>query len=135
MSIFLWDPKFSVHIAIVDEQHQKLVDAVNLLYDAIVAGKGQSALAGTFLRLTDYISIHFATEEKLMLEYRFPGYEEHKKEHEDFAKKISDLQSQLAQGKQMISVDLISFLINWIHHHLLYMDAKYSQFFQEKGVV
>jgi hemerythrin len=134
MPIFFWDPKFSVHIALIDEQHQKLIDTANLLYDAIIQGRSADVLDEIFIRMADYVSVHFATEEKLMLEYQFPGYDEHKKEHTDCTHKIADFKEQLAQGQQRISIDLISFLISWIHHHLLYMDAKYCDFFKEKGV-
>jgi hemerythrin len=38
--------------------------------------------------LIDYTQYHFSTEEKYMLEYAYPGYEQHKAEHEEFIDKI-----------------------------------------------
>jgi hemerythrin len=41
--------------------------------------------------MAQYAETHFATIEKLMTEYRFPGYAEHKIEHKAFIAKASDL--------------------------------------------
>ena len=134
MSTFLWEPSFEVHINKIDEQHKKLVETVNLLYDAILAGESTKALAHIFERMVEYVTFHFMTEEELMVKHDFPGYLEHKREHEDCTQKVLDFKKQFESGKEAISIDLIAFLVNWLHHHLLYLDMKYKDFFKEKGI-
>ncbi len=134
MPTFLWEPSFEVNIKIVDEQHKKLVETVNLLYDSIIQGESSKNLASIFERMVDYVTFHFSTEEELMVKFDFPGYQEHKREHEECTAKVLAFKQQFESGKSAISIELISFLVNWIHHHLLYVDMKYRAFFNEKGV-
>jgi hemerythrin-like metal-binding protein len=135
MSTFFWEPSFEVHIKIIDEQHKKLVETVNLLYDSIIEGESPKMLSNIFERMIEYVTFHFSTEEELMIKFNFPGYLDHKREHEECTQKVLEFKRQFEHGEKTIAIDLISFLVNWVHHHLLYVDMKYSAFFKEKGVV
>ncbi|MEI6315089.1 MAG: bacteriohemerythrin, partial [Syntrophus sp. (in: bacteria)] len=78
MSAIVWDPEFSVNIKVIDEQHKKLVDTINMLYDAMSEGKGSTVLADIFNNLAEYTTVHFATEEDFMIRFSYPDYAEHK---------------------------------------------------------
>jgi hemerythrin len=40
MSYLKWSDKYSLNVAEIDEQHEKLFSLVNDMYDAMHAGKG-----------------------------------------------------------------------------------------------
>lgn len=134
MSAIVWDPEFSVNIKVIDEQHKKLVDTINMLYDAMSEGKGSTVLADIFNNLAEYTTVHFATEEDFMIRFSYPDYEEHKSAHESCVTKVSDFQRRFNKGEVSLSIELVTFLVNWLHNHLLEMDQKYKTFFNEKGL-
>jgi len=130
----VWTSEFNVNIKIIDEQHKKLVETINMLYDAVMKGQGKSALAEVFRNLTEYTSIHFTTEEDFMIKYSYPGYEEQKKEHERCISKMLDFKHRFDKGDVTVAVDITAFLSDWLNMHLLDMDQKYKDFFNERGL-
>ena len=66
MAFFNWEDRFSVGIAEIDMQHQKLVQMLNELYDAMKAGKGNDVLGKVLNGMIQYTASHFATEERYM---------------------------------------------------------------------
>jgi hemerythrin-like metal-binding protein len=134
MPLFNWKPEYSVNNKIIDEQHIKLIDTINIFHDAMKSGKGNDVLENVFNNLSEYVNIHFSTEEKLMKDYDFPYYKEHGLEHEKCRKKIAEFKNQYEKGEIALSVELAIFLFDWVHEHLLNMDKKYSRFLNDKGV-
>ena len=135
MPTFFWEPNFEVNIKVIDDQHRKLVETVNLLYDSILAGESPQMLSEIFERMVEYDTFHFSTEEDLMIKFNFSGYQEHRREHEECTKNVLEFKHQFESGEKAITIELISFLVNWVHHHLLHVDKKYAAFFKEKGLV
>ena len=72
---FCWTERYSVNIAVLDRQHQALIDTVNELKDALTSGQGSGVVAEVLKKLSDYALNHFAAEELLMTEHAFPGLE------------------------------------------------------------
>ena len=46
MGLMEWDDSFSVKVAEIDSQHQKLFELINSLYDAMKEGKSKDMLGG-----------------------------------------------------------------------------------------
>lgn len=135
MFAFAWKPEFSVNIKAVDDQHKKLIDTVNILYDAMSKGQGKTVLTGIINELADYTIYHFNTEEDLMTKYSFPFYNEHKREHDKFIAKVSDFKNKFDKKEIGLSIEIINFLSDWIYDHVLNTDKKYGPFLNEKGVL
>jgi len=72
-STFRWTEVYSVKIALLDEQDQKLFDTVNELDRALRTGGGNSVIDPVVGKLLDYARVHFAEEESLMEKHNFPG--------------------------------------------------------------
>jgi hemerythrin len=85
-------------------------------------------------KIVDYAATHFETEEKYMRKFKFPGYEEHKSEHEKFTAQALDLQKRSREDGFILSLDILNFLKNWLAEHLIATDKKYVDFFQEHGL-
>src|SRR5208283_4095073 len=86
--LIAWSGRYSVGISRIDTQHQRLVDLINELHAAMLAGEGDSALAKILDGLAGYAVSHFATEETLMKKFGYPGYEQHKAEHDKLAAQV-----------------------------------------------
>ena len=78
MPMMQWNNSLSVNVDAMDLQHQKLVKLTNQLFDAMKVGKGKQAIEGVLRELVSYTKVHFAAEEKLMQEYDYPDYFDHR---------------------------------------------------------
>lgn len=134
MPIFPWQPEFSVNVKIIDEQHRKLIDAINILHSAMGEGKGRDVLSDILSRLAEYTTVHFATEEDYMTMFSYPDYFVHKKEHDACVAKVSEFKGKFDKGEINLPIEVVTFLVDWLHKHLFDMDKKYSKFFNEKGL-
>ncbi|HEY6837184.1 MAG TPA: bacteriohemerythrin [Geobacteraceae bacterium] len=135
MALFNWDETLAVHILTFDRQHRHLVGLVNGLHDAMKQGSVKEVLEPLLGELVRYTREHFAAEEKLMVMHDFPGYTEHKKEHDTFVDKVLDFQKQYEKGGVTLSLEVMDFLVEWVKTHIKVMDHRYGPFLREKGVV
>lgn len=134
MALMEWSPAFSVKVKKYDDQHKKLVDLINQLHDAMKAGQGTAVLGTVLQSLISYTSSHFADEEKLMQAHAYPDYARHKAAHEALVKKVLDLQQKFQTGNAMVTMNVLSFLKEWLVTHIQGEDKKYGIFFNGKGI-
>lgn len=134
MAYIILDEKYSVGVKESDLQHKKLVELINSLHDAMKEGKGKDVLARVLQELVKYAASHFATEEKYMTQFNYPGYSAHKAEHESFVTKVVDFQKDFDSGKAVMTLEVMSFLKDWLVKHILGTDKKYGPFFNEHGL-
>jgi len=134
MPFIQWTIKNKVNVKVVDEQHQKLFDILNRLHDAVVRGLEQGVLFAILDELVDYTVYHFQTEEKLFQDYDFPGYAEHKAEHDRLTGTAVELQGKLREGSATLSYELLDFLHDWLMDHTLGLDQEMGPFLNERGV-
>ena len=135
MPLMTWNNSLSVGIAVIDEDHKKLVAMVNQLYDAVQAGHGKDALGKTLDGLIDYTVMHFAREEKFFQETGYPDAVAHKKEHADLTKQVLDVQAKYRSGAtSTLSLEVMTFLKNWLVKHIQGSDRKYGPHLNAKGI-
>jgi hemerythrin len=79
----------------------------------------------------DYVKVHFATEEKYMLATKFPGYEAHKKAHNDFVLAVVKSAKDFESSKRLVLVNFSRYLKDWVLGHIGVMDVKYSEYFRK----
>lgn len=135
MALITWSDSLSVKVKQFDDQHKKLVDMVNQLFDAMKSGKGSQVMGDILKQLIAYTQTHFAAEERLMQQHAYPGYEAHKKEHNALVMQVLDLQKQFQEGKPVLTQNIMTFLRDWLSKHIQGDDKKYGIFFNGKGIV
>ncbi len=123
---YVWDKKLETGNATIDSQHKELVNAVNQLLDACAVGKGRAQIKETSDFLLDYTKRHFADEEKLQTQSKYPDYINHKKNHSDFVKAVNEIVEQLNKdGATIVLVGKINNTIaSWLINHILEEDVK-----------
>lgn len=134
VSTFRWTNAYSVNIADLDRQHQKLFETMNELDQALRRGQGKAALDPILEKLADYAHVHFAAEESLMEDHSFPGLAPHRAEHDAFREKIALFLAQHKAGKSGVPVSLLLFVQGWLKQHLQNTDKKYTAFLNARGV-
>jgi hemerythrin len=134
MAVMQWNANLSVGVAVIDNQHQRLLAQINELSEAMKQGKGKEVLGKTLTNLISYTVTHFQTEEKYFDLFRYPEASIHKREHVAFVKKVSDFKEGFEKGKLSVTIELMDFLSDWLKDHIQGTDKKYSQFFNAKGL-
>jgi len=134
MPVMQWSEQLSVKVELFDNEHKKLVELINKLFDAMTRREGHNVLDAILNELTDYTVSHFSHEEEAMKKYNFPGYAAHKKEHEDFVSKVADTKKKYEEGAITLTVPLIEFLKSWVQEHILKSDMGYSTFLVNAGM-
>ena len=117
---YQFTPDLQTGNALIDNQHKQLIQAINDLLAACAAGKGRAELAKTTKFLYDYTSKHFADEEKLQIQSRYPDY------HEGFKKVVADLMKKLdTEGPTVALVGQVnSAIAGWLINHIKREDVK-----------
>ena len=82
----------------------------------------------------DYTRDHFAHEEELMKKYEFPGYEAHKRQHEEMAARAKAMVDRYEQDSLGAMDEISTFLRDWLINHINGTDQEYSEFLTAKGV-
>jgi hemerythrin len=134
MSAFVWSEKYSVNVREIDDQHKKLISMVGQLNEAMLQGKGKQALGKILQDLIGYTRTHFAAEEHLMKTKGYPEYDEHKAKHDKMTEKVLAVQKEYLAGKLNISLEVMTFLENWVDKHIMGTDMKYGPFLNSQGV-
>ena len=128
MALIQWNDSLKVNVAEIDKQHQKLVDMINSLHEAMRQGQGNSVLGPLVSGLIDYTATHFASEEKLMEAAGYPMLDEHRKLHRHLLSQARDMEMRAEFGEQYVPVELSHFLYNWLIDHIQANDKKFGEF-------
>lgn len=134
MPFIQWNARYSVGIKEVDTQHNKLLGYINDLHDAMKTGQAKDVMGTIIQNLIKYTTTHFSLEEKLLSENNYPAYLAHKKEHDDFVRKVLEFQKSFQTGSTSLSIDMLNFLRDWLLNHIAVSDRKYSLYLNEKGI-
>jgi len=127
MPLIIWGPKLCVGIEQIDDQHKKLVEIVNKLNDAMVAGHGREVIGPTLNELIRYTQYHFSTEERLMAAHGYEHTAEHKAQHAKLLQDVGEFKTRFDSGNSMLSIELLRFLRDWLSGHILGSDLKLAK--------
>lgn len=134
MAALPWDDKYTVNVAVMDNQHRRLAELVNKLHVALSTEKDLEEVRGVLSELIAFTRLHFATEEELMLKYEYPDYSAHLAEHKLVLGQMNKLADSL-QGNSAISFDAEADISDdWIGKHLLERDAPLGKYLNEQGI-
>ena len=127
MALFNWSAQYETGIFMVDTQHKKLVDAINILHDAMKDGKGKDKVETTLNFLVDYTVQHFTAEEGLMKQKNYPDFVNHKAVHDKLVAEVKNMRTKYLAGK-VLPMEVSSFMSDWLKTHILGTDKKYVPF-------
>ncbi len=133
MTLISWGPSLELGIALIDEQHQRLIFLLNRLNDAMLAGHSKEVVHDVLEQLIDYTQYHFSTEEQLMKLNHYQAEDSHCLEHQRFIDDVQAFQRQCTAGQERISIDIMMFLRDWLARHILHTDKKLADTLQASG--
>ena len=128
--LVMWSDDFLVYNKTIDDQHKELVRMTNEFYAGCQKG-GILAKVYFFETIKGallYIKTHFSTEEELMQKVNYPGYEAHKKEHEDFVTHVHEQVESFEKQDIPDPSGFIKLLMDWVINHIAASDKKYVSY-------
>ena len=134
MACIRWQDSFSVNIKEIDLQHQRLVKLINDLDDAMRVGKGKALLNQLIVELFKYTQEHFATEERYFDKFGYPEAAAHKQEHRQFLTKVNNFSEKYLANQLGLSIEIMSFLSDWLQNHIQGSDKKYAPYLIKNGL-
>ncbi len=132
MAFYEWNNSLSVGYLSIDNQHKKLINMINSLYDAMGVGKGKDVVEKLLNDLVDYTKTHFSNEEVLMSKFNYPDYNSHRAEHDKLLKQVKEFQDKLKSGESVLSITLMNFLKELLNVHIMKIDVKLGSFLANK---
>jgi hemerythrin len=128
-----WKEEYSVGIPEIDAQHQTLAGCIALVETAVTTHQRWLAVHSALVRLADFVRIHFAVEESLLRIHRYPELERHVREHLAFADQVRQLQEKSLSVD--VSEEMVAFIEEWLHEHIMTSDKHYAAYLPTAGVV
>lgn len=117
-----WSETYKIGNRVIDYQHERLFNIVNILYD----GRHDPKIQKDCLEaLQLYISQHFLIEEEIMKAYGHPAkdFTKHCEEHKKFSERIEAFCQAVEDGETVLTELVIEYLKKWISHHVLKSDC------------
>ena len=135
MTEIQWDDSLSVNVELIDEQHKMLIQRIKDLSDAVNSSRGATEIGKTLGFMIDYTEFHFSTEEKHMKELDYPGFDVHRKQHDEFKSTLNEMVMEFEEdgATAQLSEWVNQYLINWLVDHIKSIDTKLAAFLQDKG--
>lgn len=124
--IIAWDEdRMTTGVESIDCQHQELINRINALHAACVAGTAKAELVTMVQFLGQYAKDHFAHEEGVMQEHRCPMRGQNKAAHAQFLKDYERLAEIVERdgATTTLVLQLKDMLGNWLTNHICKVDS------------
>ena len=124
-----WRDYLNTDHPVIDAQHKELFRQITSLTNTCRHHSEQGKVAGLLEYLGNYVKVHFATEEKLMLSTGFPDYLVHKAAHDYFSDLVQTLISRCqAEGESReLTIKTNYLVVEWLTRHICIMDRKLAE--------
>jgi hemerythrin-like metal-binding protein len=122
-----WNSKYDVNIKEIDDQHKRLVELINALYESMKQRKSHQVILNVITELLEYTKTHFRDEENIMRQANYKDFLSHKAQHDSFVRKVTEFQNAAKQNKASVSFEIVKYLKDWLLSHIMVSDKKFAQ--------
>ena len=127
MDLIQWKKEYSIGVKKLDNQHKKILKIVNQNMERQFSTQNEREMEEILEDLQNYIKEHFKTEEEYMLKHQYSGYEEQRKEHNQFIDRLFEAQKEYLKYGRVTSINIFNFVWDWFSHHILILDKMLSK--------
>ena len=128
-----WNGYLSVNVKTIDDQHKKLIEIANRIYNARLEGRSGDVEKGAVAELLNYGGEDLGREEALMIEKGYLAFSGHETMHDQFRSELKGLSSLQKEGVP-VTDQLLEFLKKWLMGHVLKADKEAGLFLNGKGI-
>ncbi len=126
MELFKWYKAYSVNNEELDTHHRTLFGILNRLYENCLGTDIPHCLDPIVDELVSYSKYHFSAEEQFMRTIGYKEIDNQISEHRSFTQRALHLQQVVIKSDIEHTKELIIFLGDWILHHIMEEDKKFS---------
>jgi hemerythrin len=135
MELIQLEDRLRLNIPEIDAQHQRLIELVNRLHEALLGGAEKEVRDSLLSQLIEGTQNHCAYEEALMLRYGYPEYQAHKSEHDRLKRNLTDLIERYRNGELVLSIAVVMELRCWATIHIEKSDIPLGAYLTDQNVV
>jgi len=119
MTALVFTPALALGHEEIDGQHRELFRRAGELLEAMMAGD-RAGVSRLFDFLGSYVVVHFAAEERLMVESNYPGYAVHKAAHERFVREYESLRKLHGENgsSTAVAIKASTWISDWLETHI-----------------
>jgi len=125
MAYLVWQHDLDTGIEEIDNQHKRIVEMINHLYEAEQKGD-RNEIREVLVDLVDYTQSHFSFEETLMEDAGYRFSRAHKRVHELFIRRVEEYRMRFETGENIVQ-ELRDTLSRWLFSHIRSEDAAYTE--------
>lgn len=129
-----WNPSLVLGVRSFDTHHEHLVFLLNTAYDLLMTQAAVESYNDLFRELKDYAVYHFEEEERWMHEQQYHQLQTHLEQHKLFLREIHRFEQELGTGAAFVSVGLLTFIKEWLLHHIYKVDSQYAGLLLSRGI-
>jgi len=123
--LFVWMKEYGVGVENIDSQHKNFFEITNRLWGDVRPGELEDLL----MQIYRHTREHFRDEEQFMKDVGYPDLAEHRDAHDQLLSRFNDLSRAAVNDSSQLE-PLRTFLAEWIVHHTVEHDQKFSRFIQ-----
>ena len=132
--LFEFTPRFSVLVADMDADHQRIFQFINEIHEHAKSGASIYQQAEKFREMAVFTAEHFRREEILMEKNGYPKLQEQKDAHTKLLASVDVYANTLESGDPINLVAALNFLNKWLQGHILGEDRQYGDYFKAQGI-
>lgn len=135
-----WSQRIETGIEALDAQHRQYFDLVNDYLSAAATMTADSDRISDLGKKLDYLRRyaieHFATEQKIMKDAGYEGYQAHFEEHMYFLRHVGALHKQLCDEghNDKLAREVYFYTLEWFTTHIQSADMKVVDFLKQDSV-
>jgi hemerythrin len=137
----IWSPIMSVNDKVIDNQHKKLIQALNDINQVVRLRPNVKEIRKVIEVFTKYSKEHLDYEEKYLTKNNYKSIRMHKNRHQkyrDYFKTFEHQFNRLSKAKSpdmekilIMVITAESFLAGWWSKHILIEDKQYANWIKE----
>ena len=134
MAELTWGDKYAVGVQAIDDEHKELFDAVRELESAMARFAQPAEMGALLKKLSASTARHFADEEAMMREAKYPGLALHMANHQRLMEKVDAFAARHSRSGVTVNQHALNFLRDWLLHHIENDDVRLGSWLHERKV-
>ena len=125
--------RYAVGVEAVDEDHKKLFAAMGELESAIARQADLAEALVLLKKLSTATGEHFAGEETMMSEAKYPGLALHRANHQRLMEKLEAFVARYSRGGVQMNQHALTFLRDWLVYHIENDDQRLGAWLKDRA--
>jgi hemerythrin len=114
-----WSDELGVEIPEIDADHKKILEHLNVLFAASMAGVGDEMLDEVFREMRKFVALHFDHEFATMSKLGCSEADQHHEKHDHLLIELDDLEARaMEETGSGFSIDVVTSLRSWLIGHI-----------------